>query len=200
MSTATTGVAAARQAHSLRCRQRVVTALDQAVAAGAEISISAIARHAGVDRSFLYRHRDLHAAMLAKTAEPSAASSGGPAASRASLAADLANAHDRSARLSRELTKLRTRLSEQLGEQAWRESGLGGPDVTEQLQRRVSELEQHAAQLCRQLADRDDELAAARATNRELMTQLNRPTPLTRTGVTTRTTPVAHDNLVDGGA
>ena len=50
MSTVTTGVAAARQAHSLRCRQRVVTALDQAAAAGAEISISAIARHAGVDR------------------------------------------------------------------------------------------------------------------------------------------------------
>ena len=177
MSTATTGVAAARQAHSLRCRQRVVTALDQAVAAGAEISISAIARHAGVDRSFLYRHRDLHAAVLAKAAEPPAASSGGPAASRASLAADLANAHDRIARLSRELTQLRNRLSEQLGEQAWRESGLGGPDAIEQLQRRVSELEQHAAQLCRQLTDRDDELDAARATNRELMTQLNRPTP-----------------------
>ncbi len=51
-----------------------------------------------------------------------------------------------------------------------------GPSV-EQLKRRVSELEQHAAELRGLLADRDDELDAARATNRELMTQLNRPTP-----------------------
>jgi len=177
MTTATGGAAAARQAHSLRCRQRVMTALDHAVATGTEISISAIARHAGVDRSFLYRHRDLHAAVLTKAAEPPAVSSGGPGASRASLIADLANAHDRNARLARERTQLRDRLSEQLGDQALRESGLGGPDATEQLKRRVSELEQHAAELRGLLADRTDELDAARATNRELMTQLNRPTP-----------------------
>ncbi len=168
---------AARQAHSLRCRQRVLAALDHAVATGTEISISAIARHASVDRSFLYRHRDLHAAVLAKAAEPPTVGGGGPAASRASLIADLANAHDRNTRLSRECSQLRSRLSEALGEQAWHDSGLGGPDATEQLKRRVSELEQHAAELRRLLADRDDELDAARATNRELMTQLNRTTP-----------------------
>lgn len=39
MSTATSGVAAARQAHSLRGRQRVVTALDHAVAAAAESAV-----------------------------------------------------------------------------------------------------------------------------------------------------------------
>lgn len=38
-STATSGAVAARQAHSLQCGQRVVTALDQAVAAGAEIAV-----------------------------------------------------------------------------------------------------------------------------------------------------------------
>jgi chromosome segregation ATPase len=119
----------------------------------------------------------MHTSAMSGLGGPPTARAGGPAASRASLIADLANAHDRIARLSRELTQLRNRLSEQLGEQAWRDSGLGGPDTTEQLQRRVNELEQHAAQLCRQLADRDDELDAARATNRELMTQLNRPTP-----------------------
>jgi hypothetical protein len=64
----TPGVVAARQAHSSRCRQRVITALDQASKQGFEISISAIARRAGVDRSFLYRHRDLHAAVLATAA------------------------------------------------------------------------------------------------------------------------------------
>src|SRR5664280_2225247 len=40
----------------------------------------------------------------------------------------------------------------------------------------------------RQLAEREDELDATRATNRELMTRLNRQT---RTGATSRATPVA---------
>ena len=48
-----------RRADTLRRRQRVITALDHALAAGAEIGVSAIARAAAVDRSFLYRHRDL---------------------------------------------------------------------------------------------------------------------------------------------
>lgn len=177
--TTTTGLTTARQAHSRRCRQRVTTALEQAAASGADISISAIARRAGVDRSFFYRHRDLHAAVLAKSAEPADApgAPGAPSASRASLIADLANAHERNARLAREHAKLRERLSEQLGEQAWRESGLSGPDTTERLHHQVNELEQHAAELRRQLADRDDELHAARAANRELMAQLNRSAP-----------------------
>ena len=45
----TPGIVAARQAHSSRCRQRVITALEQASKQGFEISISAIARRAGVD-------------------------------------------------------------------------------------------------------------------------------------------------------
>ena len=168
------GIAAARQAHSARCRQRVITALDQAVAAGEEISICAIARKAGVDRSLLYRHRDLHALVIAKAAEPPMANSTGPAVSRASLLADLAGAHERVDRIARENTQLRRRLSEVLGEQAWRESGLGGPDDIQTLQRRITDLEQHVVELRRQLAERDDDLDAARTTNRELMTALNR--------------------------
>lgn len=177
MNNKTNAITAARQAHSGRCRQRVLTVLKQAADLGAEISISSVARHAGVDRSFLYRHRDLHAAVLAKAAEPPTARTGGPAASRSSLLADLANAHDRITRLARENTQLRQRLSEHLGEQAWRESGLGAPEDIDHLQRRITELEQDTADQRRQLADRDDELEAARATNRELMAQLNRPHP-----------------------
>ena len=45
-----------RQADSARRRQRVLTALDRAAASGTEISASAIARAAGVDRTFLYRN------------------------------------------------------------------------------------------------------------------------------------------------
>lgn len=188
MNGSTNRIAAARQAHSTRCRHRVLTALKQAADLGTELTISAIARQAGVDRSFLYRHRDLHAAVLARADEPLTASPRGPAASRSSLTADLANAHERGARLSRENTQLRQRLSEHLGDQAWRESGLGPPDDIDRIHRRVTELEQHTAEQRRQLAEREDELDATRATNRELMTRLNRQT---RTGATSRATPVS---------
>jgi chromosome segregation ATPase len=174
MTAATAAIAAARQAHSARCRQRVLKALNDAITAGEEISISAIARKAGVDRSLLYRHRDLHALVAAKAAEPPTIASAGPAVSRASLLADLAGAHERIHRLARENTQLRQRLSEALGEQAWRESGLGAPDDVQTLQRRLTDCEQQVVELRRQLADRDDDLDAARATNRDLMTALNR--------------------------
>ncbi|MFE0178497.1 hypothetical protein ACFWZ2_39940 [Streptomyces sp. NPDC059002] len=77
------------------------------------------------------------------------------------------------ARLTTENQHLRNRLSEALGEQVWKETGLGGPTDIQQLQRRITELEQQAVGLCRQLSDRDNELAAARATNRGLMAHLN---------------------------
>ena len=48
-----------RQADSARRRQRVITVLSRASIDGAEISVSGIARAAAVDRTFLYRHRDL---------------------------------------------------------------------------------------------------------------------------------------------
>jgi hypothetical protein len=102
-----------------------------------------------VDRSLLYRHRDLHAMVIARGAEPPAATSTGPAVSRASLLADLAGAHDRVSRLARENTQLRRRLSEALGEQAWRESGLGGPDDIQTQQRRITDLEQCVVELRR---------------------------------------------------
>ena len=42
-------------------------------------------------------------------------------------------AHERSARLAARVRQLEHRLSEALGEQAWRESGLGQPDEISQL-------------------------------------------------------------------
>ena len=39
-------VVQARRAHSSRCRQRVIKALDNAIASGEEITLSAIARQA----------------------------------------------------------------------------------------------------------------------------------------------------------
>jgi chromosome segregation ATPase len=136
--------------------------------------MSAIARAAGVDRSFLYRHHDLLAQIHAAEAEPPATSEGArPAVTRASLRADLLAAHERAARLHIRVQHLEKRLSEALGEQAWRESGLGAPTDIHALHQQITHLEQQAIDLRLQLTERDEDLAAARATNRELMTRIN---------------------------
>ena len=59
-----------RQADSARRRQRVIAALGRAVSDGTEISVAGIARAAGVDRAFFYRHRDLLAQLHALEATP----------------------------------------------------------------------------------------------------------------------------------
>jgi len=120
-----------RHADSARRRQRVIAALDRTVAEGAEINVAAIARAAGVDRSFLYRHRELLEKIHALAAEPSTTSqSAGPAVTRASLQTDLLAAHERAARLNTRVQHLEKRLSDALGEHAWRESGLGTPPTS----------------------------------------------------------------------
>ena len=62
-----------RQADSARRQQRVIAALTKAAADGTEISVSSIARAAAVDRSFLYRHRDLLGKIHGLEAAPPAA-------------------------------------------------------------------------------------------------------------------------------
>ena len=163
-----------RQADSARRRQRVIAALSKAVSDGTEISVTGIARAAGVDRAFFYRHRDLLAQLHALEATPPVAGDGnGPGVSRASLQTDLLAAGERAARLHSRVRQLEKRLSETLGEQAWRESGLGTPADIDALNQKIIHLEQQAIDLRLQLEEQGEELAAARATNRELMTQLN---------------------------
>jgi hypothetical protein len=161
-----------RQADSARRRQRVIAALNRAATDGTEISVSSIARDASVDRSFLYRHRDLLAQIHTVEAAPPATAPG-PAVTRASLHADLLAAGERALRLTSRIRQLETRLSEALGEQAWHESGLGTPADIDALNQKINHLEQQAVDLRLQLAERDQDLAAARAANRELMAQLN---------------------------
>jgi hypothetical protein len=171
--TRTRALAEGRRADSDRRRQRVIAAINRAVTDGTEISVSAIARVAAVDRTFLYRHRDLLAQIHATQAGPPAAGGAGPAVTRASLQADLLAAHERALRLSARIQQLEKRLSEALGEQAWRETGLGAPADLDTLSQKIAHLEQQVTDLCLQLEERDSELAAARAANRELMTRLN---------------------------
>jgi len=170
----TSAMTKGRQADSARRRQRVIAALRKAASDGTEISVSGIARAAGVDRAFFYRHRDLLAQLHALEATPPVAGDGnGPGVSRASLQTDLLAAGERAARLHSRVRQLEKRLSETLGEQAWRESGLGTPADIDALNQKIIHLEQQAIDLRLQLEEQGEELAAARAANRELMTQLN---------------------------
>ncbi len=166
-----------RQADSARRRARVLGIIAAATAAGEEISPSGIARAAGVDRTFLYRHRDLIAQVhAAQASTPSPERGTGAAVSHASLQADLLNAQQRGARLAARVQHLERRLSSLLGEQAWHQSGLGAPTDIDALKHQNQALEQHIIDLRLQLQDRDQDLAAARAANRELMAQLNATT------------------------
>ncbi|MET9030459.1 DUF6262 family protein [Nocardia sp. NPDC004168] len=163
-----------RRADSARRRQRVIKALDTARRTRGEISVSAIARAAGVDRSFLYRHRDLLTQIHCAQTDPPTAGGITAAVTMASLKADLTNAHARLHRLAAHNKQLEKKLSELLGEHAWRESGLGAPADIDQLQRQIVTLEQQLAQLLAQLEERDQELSAARAANRELFANMNK--------------------------
>ncbi len=168
-------MARGRQADSARRRQRVLAALSKATGSRAEISVSGIARAAGVDRTFLYRHRDLLAQIHAlEAAPPSAAGDGAaPGVTRASLQADLLAAGERAIRLNARVQQLEKRLSEVLGEQAWRASGLGQAADLHQLREQATSLQQQNIDLRLKLEERDQDLGAARAANRELMAQLN---------------------------
>lgn len=168
----TAAMTAGRRADTARRQQCVSTALSDALDAGDDITVAGIARRAGVDRTFLYRHRDLLAQLHAVQAEPPTTRVG-PGTTRASLHADLLAAQQRSLRLAARTRQLEARLSQLLGEHTWHESGLGAPHDIDELQQRIVMLEQQAVDLQIRLDERTQDLDAARAANRTLMAQLN---------------------------
>lgn len=174
-----TAMVQGRRADSVRRYQRALEALDHAIIHGEEISVSGIARRAGIDRSFVYRHRDLLEQIHALEAQSPNTPTATPAVTRASLQADLLNAQQRAARLAGRVHQLEQRLSEALGQQTWHQSGLGAPDDIDQLKEQITTIEQQAIDLRLRLEERDQDLQAARAANRELMTRLNAPRPPT---------------------
>jgi hypothetical protein len=72
------------------------------------------------------------------------------------------------------------RLSEVLGEEVFRVSGIGRTDDTEALRTRVGQLEQQVLDLRQELGDRTDDLDAARAANRDLISLAKPETQLRR--------------------
>lgn len=163
-----------RRADTERRRQRVATAIKSAAKNGTPLSVSAIARQAGVDRTFLYRHRDLLELVHAAELEPAAQDpEGGSPVSRSSLQADLANPQARNTRLATRVQQLEKRLSQALGAQAWRESGLGAPTDIDELQRKITRLEQRHVELTAVSEEAQSDIAAARESNRDLTRALN---------------------------
>jgi hypothetical protein len=153
-------------------RLQVHNAIAQLRADGAVVTVSSVARTARVHRSFIHRHPDLHAAVVAAEhpADPVPTNS---ATSFASLRADMLNTRAQHNRLQERIRTLETRLSEALGEVTYRTNGLGAPDDVRGLNQQLADHQQQIIELRRQLEERSDELAAARAANRELMTKLN---------------------------
>ena len=175
MSTSETPLARARRRDADRRRQRVHQALADMRTDGSDITVSAVAARARVHRSLIHRHPDLHAAVLKAAAERVTDSSpSATAISHKSALAENANLHEQNRRLARQVSDLEHRLSELLGQQAFDRTGLGAPTSTAALQAELEAERQAVADLHRALDERDDELAAARETNRRLMNQINR--------------------------
>jgi hypothetical protein len=93
------------------------------------------------------------------------------------LLADVASLHGQNTRLARHITRLERRLSEAFGLQAYQDSGLGAPDTTADLQQQFAALSERVLELTALLTDRDDDLVAVRAANRELIAAMNRTRP-----------------------
>ena len=144
-------------------------------AQGTEIKFAGIARAAAVDRTFLYRHRDLLEQIHALEAAPPSPGDGcraprSPARPSRRTCSPPTNAPSGSAPASGNSKNGCPRHS--ASRHGANPDSARHPDI-DALTARIAQAEQQAADLRIQLADRDDELAAARAANRELMTRIN---------------------------
>jgi cell division protein FtsB len=172
--TAKNPLVVARRADTDRRRAQVLHTLAEMAEDPQQINVSAVAARAGVHRSFLHRHDDLHKAVIA--AQQATLTRRGQAVgpSTASLRADNANLAERNRRLQQHVYLLEERLSKLLGEQAHQRSGLGAPPVTAVLECELEDTRQQNLDLRHALQEREEELGAVREAYRRLMTDHNR--------------------------
>jgi flagellar biosynthesis chaperone FliJ len=178
----------ARRQDSAAKRHRAAETIDAAERSGELISFPAIARRAGVSVSLLYSDRDLAGRIAAardrqRQAGPRRAWQL-PARSlitEQSLHTELANRKEQIRQLTEDVTVLRERLACQLGAGADLARGHTMRPMLDQIEDRAAELEadnhalrQRVTRLEAELSELADTLEAARAMNRDLMTQINR--------------------------
>jgi len=181
----------ARRQDSRAKRERAAEALAAAEREGAPISFPVVARRAGVSVSLLYSDASLSSRIATARDRQRQAGTGRawqlPARSlvtEQSLRTELANAKERSRRLAEEVSALRERLSRHLGAGADIARGEALSPLVEQLEERNAELEAEnhrqrtrISQLESEVRDLNENLDAARAVNRELMSEINRRQP-----------------------
>lgn len=165
-----------RRADSQVKAARVRATLEAMTAAGEPPGISRLARRARVSRRFIYDHPDLRAEITHRAAQIASQHHAGTvttsaAVTTASLRADLENAKARNRRLESDLAALRRRLGEVIGQHVL--SQISAPEQPSTAER-AGQLEQALSGAQEALAQRTEELEAARQINRELMARLNR--------------------------
>lgn len=186
----------ARSQDSRAKRHRAAEAIEAFERSGEPVSFPAIAGRAGVSVSLLYSDREL--ASRIATARGRQRQAGHRRAwqlpvrsliTEQSLHTELANSKEHTRQLTEEVAALRERLARQLGGDADLARGHAIRPMLDQLEDRAAELEADNHALHRRLANLEnerDELAdtldAARATNRELMNQINRDTSTNTVG------------------
>lgn len=169
-------------------RRRAAAAIQDMAAAGEPINFPAVARRAGVSVTLLYADQTLAAGVAeARDRQRQAGRDRAwklPAralVTEESLRVDLANAKEQARRLSDEVRRLRERLARDLGAEADFARGRAASPLLDQIEQRAADLEAENASLRGRVTDLEAEsreqaesLLAARAMNRELMSDLNR--------------------------
>jgi len=169
-------------------RRRAAKAIQDMATAGELINFPAVARRAGVSVTLLYADQTLAAGVAeARDRQRQAGRDRAwklPAralVTEQSLRADLANAKEQTRRLSDEVRLLQERLAQDLGAEADLARGRAASPLLDQIEQRSADLEAENASLRRRVTDLEietreqaDSLLAARAMNRELMSDLNR--------------------------
>lgn len=161
----------ARASQSARKRQDVLDALQAMADNGIRVTFDLVARRAGVSRQFLYSDPGLRAAVeQARSKLPSKPLRDVASGDADGLRTDLLLAREEIKRLRSENSGLKTKLVQHVAS-----SQLDSDDEkVRDLTARNAELAREASSLRRQLAAAHDDLAAARDTNRDLMSELNR--------------------------
>lgn len=173
-------MAATRRLDSQVKHDRVLAATNARLGTGEDLTVAAVARHAGVSRKFIYDHPELRAQIEHRAGQrTNSNTSAAVADSRvtvASLRVDLANGKAHNHRLRQQVRALEQRLSLTLGREVAQH--LDPDDATElpdELRAQLQVAHARTFEIGEQLADAREELDAVREINRELLADRNRP-------------------------